>query len=95
MVRVVVLTLNETEVAPSLTGTDEGTDANGLSEDKATETPGEGAGPVSVIVAIAACPPCTGDGTITREATTGGFTVIVAVFVTPANEADIAECELI
>ena len=57
--------------------------------DRTTTAPPLGAGPLNASVALETLPPITRAGFSVSEASVAGCTVIVAVFVTPANVAEI------
>jgi len=87
----VVVILNTGEVAaPAATLTDAGSEATaGLLLDNLTGAPAGGAGVsrVTVLVAPVAAPPTTDVGERFREATPSGFTMMVAVALSPENLA--------
>ena len=65
-----VVTVNVAVVAPEATVTDGGTDTPVVLLDNATDSPPAGAGPTSVTVAVAFCPPTIVDGAIATDAGT-------------------------
>lgn len=65
---IVVVTVNEADVAPAATVTAAGTVTPAVLLDNATDNPPEGAGPTRATVAVAFCPPTTLDGAMTNEA---------------------------
>ena len=79
----VVVTVKVPVVAPAATVTDAGTVALVLLEDKATDVPPLGAGPLKVTVPVEGLPPMTDVGLSLRLNSPGGLMVRVAVWFTP------------
>jgi hypothetical protein len=83
-----VVTIKVAEVAPAGTVTKPGTVALVELDDIKTAVPPAGAAPFSVTVPVLELPPGTLDGAHVNVATSGGFTVSLAVTVTNPTVAD-------
>ena len=85
----VVATPNVVVLAPAGTTIVAGTSAAVLSVDTVTAKPADGAGPVSVSVAVTLPPPRMVAGAMLRPAGAGGATVSAAICVAPPADAEI------
>lgn len=91
----VVVIVNRALVEPAATVTLVGVCATALLSETVTTAPPAGAGPLKVTVPVEDLPPTTAVGLKVKELSTGGFTVSVAVCVTPLYLAVIVTVVLV